>query len=145
MAEPRIKTTIEFDPYDFERLRAYADRQDVGLATAIIGLLDGKGVRIPFTAPAVEDIRAHVAEKGYTFDPEAFHAYYSARGWKLSGQMMRNWKAACVTWQKREKPVKGGYPSAAELKEFNKSMVGANAQHYLEVFRATFHCDPKEI
>lgn len=145
MADPRIKTTIEFDPQDYERLRAYADRQDVGLATAIIGLLDGKRVRVAFTPPSVSDIAEHCLSKGYTFDPEAFHAYYEARGWKLSGQMMRNWKAACVTWQKREKPTGGTYPSPAELKEFNKSMVGANAQRYLEVFRATFHCDPKEI
>jgi hypothetical protein len=109
MAEPKIRTTIEFDPYDFERLRAFADKQDVGLATAIIGLLDGKRIRVPFTPPTPEELRDHCLARGYTFDPEAFHAFYQSKGWKVGSQMMRDWKAACVTWQKREpvssKPV----------------------------------------
>lgn len=102
MADPRIKTTIEFDPYDFERLRAYADKQGLGLASTIIGLLDGKRIRVPFTPPTVEELKDYCKGKGYTFDPESFHAFYQSKGWKVGSQMMRDWKAACVTWQKRE-------------------------------------------
>lgn len=102
MAEPRIKTTIEFDPSDYERLRAYADHHDIGLASAIIGLLDGKLARVPFQAPSVEDVAQHCKEKGYTFDPEAFVAFYESKGWKIGHQPMRKWKSACVTWNKRQ-------------------------------------------
>lgn len=56
-----------------------------------------------FTPPTVEDIRAHCAEKGYTFDPESFHAFYESKGWKVGKNPMKSWIAACVTWQKREK------------------------------------------
>ena len=61
-----------------------------------------------FAPPTVEEVCAYVSEKGYTFDPEAFVAHYAARGWCYGrGQPMKDWKAACVTWQKREEPAKG--------------------------------------
>ena len=56
-----------------------------------------------FTPPTVEDVRAHCVEKGYTFDPESFHAFYESKGWKVGKNPMKSWIAACVTWQKREK------------------------------------------
>ena len=62
----------------------------------------------------------------YTFDPEAFHAYYETRGWMLNNRKkMKDWWAACVTWQKNEqerqqKPNQYGsnnedHPTNAEL------------------------------
>lgn len=102
MPEPRIKTTIEFLPDDYERLRAYADHHDIGLASAIVGLLDGKLARVPFLPPSVEDVAQHCRDKGYTFDPEAFVAFYESKGWRIGNQPMRKWKSACVTWNKRQ-------------------------------------------
>ena len=59
-----------------------------------------------FTPPTLDEVRAYVAEKGYTFDPETFHAYYETSGWKLAnGNQMKSWQSACVTWQKREGPA----------------------------------------
>ena len=56
-----------------------------------------------FTPPTVDQVAAHCAEKGHTFDPEAFHAYYTTTGWKVGGKApMKDWRSACVTWQKRE-------------------------------------------
>ena len=56
-----------------------------------------------FVPPDVSEVRTHCAAKGYTFDPEAFVAYYTANGWKIGGRSpMKDWHAACVTWQKRE-------------------------------------------
>jgi hypothetical protein len=58
-----------------------------------------------FTPPTIEEVQAHIAEKGYTFSAEAFVAYYQTRGWKLKGgELMKDWPAACVTWQLRETP-----------------------------------------
>ena len=60
-----------------------------------------------FAPPTVEEVRAYAEERGYTFDPEAFVAHYAARGWRYGrGQPMKDWKAACVTWQKREEPAR---------------------------------------
>lgn len=102
MPEPRIKTTIEFAPDDYDRLRQYADKQDVGLATAIMGLMDGKRPRIAFTPPSVDDVAGYISAKGYPLDAETFVAHYTANGWvQASGRPIKDWKAAVVTWSKR--------------------------------------------
>ena len=61
-----------------------------------------RGPQQRFTPPTVDQVAAHCAEKGYTFDPEVFVAYYTANGWKVGRSAMKSWQAACVTWQKRE-------------------------------------------
>lgn len=55
-----------------------------------------------FTPPTLDQVRAHCIEKCYTFDPEAFFAFYESKGWKVGRNPMKSWTAACVTWQKRE-------------------------------------------
>ena len=55
-----------------------------------------------FTPPIVEEVREHCQAKGYTFDPETFCAFYESKGWKVGKTTMKSWKAACVTWQKRQ-------------------------------------------
>ena len=54
-----------------------------------------------FVPPSVEEVAAHIAEKGYGFDAEQFVAFYTSKGWKVGSQAMKDWKAACVTWNKR--------------------------------------------
>lgn len=61
-----------------------------------------------FVPPSVEDVSAHIAEKGYHFDAEAFVAFYESKGWKVGNQPMKSWKASCVTWEKRETGKGGG-------------------------------------
>jgi len=67
----------------------------------------GKRSRQPFKKPILEELQAHCQEKGYTFDPEQFLAFYESKGWRVGTAPMRSWQAACVTWQKRE----GTHPS----------------------------------
>jgi hypothetical protein len=73
--------------------------------------------RETFTKPTVGEVAAYVREKGYAFDPEAFVAHYESNGWRVGGRAaMRDWKAACVTWQKRrdeEAKAKSGNTPAA--------------------------------
>jgi hypothetical protein len=58
--------------------------------------------RALFTPPTVDEVRAYVAEHGWSFDPESFVAFYESKGWKVGGAAMKNWRAACVTWSKRD-------------------------------------------
>lgn len=60
-----------------------------------------------FTPPTVEEVRAYCTEKGYTFDPEAFVAFYESKGWKVGRNPMRSWQAACTTWQRRQGDRRG--------------------------------------
>lgn len=81
-----------------------------------------------FQKPTIEEVRAHCTEKGYTFDPEAFFAYYESNGWRVGRGPMQSWQSACVTWQKRQsfggsfgspqyapkRPTQAGAPQALE-------------------------------
>ena len=56
-----------------------------------------------FIKPTIDEIKAHILEKGYTFDAEAFYAFYESNGWKVGKNPMKNWKMACTTWAKNRK------------------------------------------
>lgn len=64
--------------------------------------------RSTFSPPSVEEVRAYCKQKGYTFDPEQFVAFYESKGWKVGRNPMKSWQAACTTWQKRQAPKPNG-------------------------------------
>jgi len=60
-----------------------------------------------FVPPTLEEVKAYVAEKGYSVDAEYFYKYYSTGEWIDSkGNPVRNWKQKLITWAKKdeEKP-----------------------------------------
>jgi hypothetical protein len=57
--------------------------------------------RARFVPPTVEQVQAHIREKGYAFSAEAFVAFYASKGWKVGNAPMKCWQSACVTWQGR--------------------------------------------
>ncbi len=61
-----------------------------------------------FAPPSVGEVRDYCREKGYTFDPERFVAYYESNGWMVGKNRMKSWRASCTTWQKREQPEQEG-------------------------------------
>lgn len=54
-----------------------------------------------FVKPTVEEISTYCLEKNYSFSPQAFYDHYESNGWKVGKTPMKNWKAACSTWQRR--------------------------------------------
>ena len=73
-----------------------------------------------FVKPTLEEVAAHIREKGYTFDAERFWNYYESNGWKVGRNTMKSWTSACVTWQRKEGPkTAASVPSEADrfLKE----------------------------
>ncbi|MCL2793616.1 MAG: hypothetical protein FWD87_11080 [Spirochaetaceae bacterium] len=56
-----------------------------------------------FTPPTQEEVTEYIKQKGYNFDAESFIAFYTSKGWKVGNTPMKDWKAACVTWGKRER------------------------------------------
>ena len=56
-----------------------------------------------FVKPAVEDVAEYCRERKNNIDAEAFIAHYAANGWKLAnGNKLNDWKAAIITWEKRD-------------------------------------------
>ena len=60
-----------------------------------------------FTPPSVEDVREYVKSRSSPVDPEAFCDFYTAKGWKVGNQTMKDWKAAVRTWEKRKTEAPG--------------------------------------
>ena len=54
-----------------------------------------------FTPPQVEEVKQYCVERENGIDAEAFIDYYTARGWKIGSQLMKDWKAAIRTWERR--------------------------------------------
>ena len=67
-----------------------------------------------FEPPSVSEVLAYCQERGNDVDANKFVDYYTARGWKLGKNSMRDWKAAVRTWEKstvqaNNQPVRGDF------------------------------------
>lgn len=56
---------------------------------------------VTFVPPSVEEVREYCRSVGSRVDPEAFVAFYESKGWLVGNAKMKCWKAAIVTWEKR--------------------------------------------
>lgn len=57
-------------------------------------------IKKKFSKPTVDDIYDYVKEKGFHFDAEQFYDYYESKGWVVGKSPMKDWKAACRTWER---------------------------------------------
>ena len=69
-----------------------------------------------FVPPTFEEAKARMEEMGYTFDVESFIAFYQSKNWMVGKNKMKDWKAAMVTWQKRE----NNFPRKISTKKANE-------------------------
>ena len=53
-----------------------------------------------FTPPTVSEVREYCESRGSDVDPERFVDFYTAKGWKIGAQSMKDWKAALRTWER---------------------------------------------
>ena len=62
---------------------------------------------LKFIVPSVIEVAEYCIERKNTINAEQFIDHYSARGWMLGKQKMKDWKAAVRTWEKNNfnKPI----------------------------------------
>lgn len=60
----------------------------------------GKPKSSRFVPPSVEEVREYCEERNNLVDPEKFVDYYTARGWKIGKNAMKDWRAAVRTWER---------------------------------------------
>ena len=90
-----------------------------------------------FIPPTVEEVRGYCFERGNKVDAEAFVAFYTSKGWKVGNVPMKDWKAAVITWEKREaQHPTSPSPSAPYRKE---SYVESAYRTYDKLFGTNFH------
>lgn len=53
-----------------------------------------------FQTPTMDEISAYIREKGYQVDAERFYDFYSAKGWMIGRNKMKDWRAAVRTWSR---------------------------------------------
>ncbi len=61
-----------------------------------------KPLRAVFQKPTVDEVKAYCRERGNNVDPNAFVDFYSAKGWRVGNQPMKDWKACVRTWERRD-------------------------------------------
>lgn len=55
-----------------------------------------------FGKPTLEEVKAYCLERKNSVDPQRFIDYYSANGWRVGKNPMKDWKAAVRTWERNE-------------------------------------------
>lgn len=53
-----------------------------------------------FIPPSIEEVTAYCKERGNAVDPHQFIDHYTANGWHVGKQKMRDWRAAVRTWER---------------------------------------------
>ncbi len=65
-----------------------------------------KPPRSRFVPPTVEEVSAYCQERNKGVDPQRFVDFYTANGWKVGKNTMKDWKAAVRTWENRDQGQK---------------------------------------
>jgi len=66
-----------------------------------------------FTRPTLEQVADYCRERGKNVDPQRWLDYYSANGWKVGKNQMKDWRAAVRNWEKNENGNQAGRNAAA--------------------------------
>jgi DNA-binding transcriptional regulator YhcF (GntR family) len=56
-----------------------------------------------FTPPSFCEVQAYCQERQNNVDPQRFIDFYSAKGWRIGSNPMKDWKAAVRTWEAKDK------------------------------------------
>ena len=54
-----------------------------------------------FIPPTVDEVKEYLDSVGSKVDAESFVAFYESKDWMIGKNKMKSWKAAIVTWEKR--------------------------------------------
>lgn len=88
-----------------------------------------------FVKPTVEQIQAYIDEKKLHFDAERFFDYYESKGWMVGKNHMKDWKAACRTWENmRKSENKEEKEESAQVQEMSEAeaIVWKNHQEWMK-------------
>lgn len=68
-----------------------------------------------FTPPSIEEVQSYCKERQNGVDAERFVDYYTANGWLVGKNKMKDWKAAVRTWERNNKEVnRNGFSETRE-------------------------------
>jgi phage replication O-like protein O len=62
-----------------------------------------RGAKSHFTPPTATEVENYCKESGHIIDAQRFIDFYTAKGWMIGKNKMKDWKAAVRNWAQREK------------------------------------------
>ena len=71
--------------------------------------------RYRFVPPTREEVQAYVIENGYKIDVERFIDYYTANGWHVGKNPMKDWKATVRNWARNGYNKNNNKPSFFDM------------------------------
>jgi hypothetical protein len=83
---------------------------------------EGKQKRTRFVPPTLEEVKAYCLERKNGVDAARFVDYYTANGWLVGKNKMKDWKAAVRTWE-RNNQAKPTTDSSFDADEVFEAMV----------------------
>lgn len=74
-----------------------------------------------FTPPSLNEVLNYISENKFNVDAQSFIDFYTANGWKVGKNPMKDWNATVRTWNNRSKTEKSEYRHPATA-IFNKEI-----------------------
>ena len=91
----------------FRNAKRKADRNAVAVTKSLPTVQDSIDTNVSIgtgkktaARPTLEEVSAYCLERGKGVDPQQWFDHYSANGWKVGKNPMRDWKAAVRTWER---------------------------------------------
>ena len=78
----------------------YEIRQIDGEDFLCIRVKDIKRTRSVFTPPGIEEVTQYCKSRGSKVNARQWFDFYTAKGWMIGKNKMKDWQAACRTWEK---------------------------------------------
>lgn len=89
--------------------------EDAAIREADASAVKSTGSR-RFTPPSIEEVAAYCKKRQNGIDPQSFIDHYSAVGWMVGRNRMKDWQAAVRTWENRRKKDQSHHNSAMDYK-----------------------------
>ena len=86
--------------------------------------------RTRFTPPTLEEVQNYCRERNNNVNAERFINHYTANGWMVGKNKMKDWKAAVRTWEQSEKPKPTKRSNTEEALDFYE--IGQQLQKKME-------------
>jgi hypothetical protein len=82
--------------------------------------------------PTLQEVKDYCLERNNSVDAEKWYDFYSAKGWKIGKEPMKDWKAAVRTWERKQMPQK---KEPTVLIEDGKFFIDDSMQEYADIVK----------
>lgn len=79
-----------------------------------------------FTPPTLEEVKNYCIERNNNVDHSKWHDFYTAKGWMVGKNKMKDWQAAVRTWEKDTKVDQPDPRKVQEKKEYEEKFYQEN-------------------